>query len=142
MIVADTSVWIDFFRGNERIVKKMNELLDEDQIALAIPVRIEILSGAPKKQKDSLSRVLSALPTFYPNEETWTSLEAWIGEGLSKGAHFGAMDLLIAALAQENGAKLWSLDHDFTRMEHFGWIDLFRDPSTKRSGPTGEAERS
>ena len=126
MIVVDTSVWIDFFRGrNHKLIEKMRDLLDQDRVALTAPIRIEILSGVRPQQKPALNRVLSALPVFYPNQETWLKIESLIDEALSKGERFGAMDLLIAAIAQENNTHLWSLDKDFQRMEKLGWIELF-----------------
>lgn len=126
MIIADTSVWIDFFRGRDtRTVQIVKDLLDQDQIAITIPIRIEILSGALKKQYPLLRRVLSALPVFYPTQETWSQIEKWIEWGLAMGERFGSMDLLIAAIAAEKGATLFSLDDDFRRMAKLGWIKLF-----------------
>ena len=71
MVLVDTSVWIEFFRGkNHPLIANLNNLLDKNEVSLAIPVRIEILSGASKEKKRSLGRVLSALPLFYPSQET------------------------------------------------------------------------
>lgn len=126
MILVDTSVWVDFFRGTKpAVIKAVRQLLDEDQVAMAIPIRIECLSGADRKQMNSLKRVFEALPIFYPTQETWTQIEKWIAEGRSKGEQFGAMDLLIANLAKEHDCSLWSLDGDFKRMESLGWIKTY-----------------
>ena len=47
MTFVDTSVWINYFKGKDRIlVQKLDFLLDEDQVALAVPVWMELLSGA------------------------------------------------------------------------------------------------
>ena len=37
----------------------------------------------------------------------------------------GSGDLLIGALAHETGSLLWSLDSDFGRMEHLGFLDRY-----------------
>lgn len=127
MVLVDSSVWIEFFRGkNQKLVEALKDLLDRNEVSLAIPVRIEILSGAPKESKQSLGRVLSALPLLYPSPETWRKIEDWIEEGLAKGERFGALDLLIAGIAGEQKALLWSLDKDFQRMEKLGWVSLFQ----------------
>ncbi|MBI2082518.1 MAG: PIN domain-containing protein [Deltaproteobacteria bacterium] len=126
MILADTSVWIEFFRGkNNRLIQKFRSLLDDDQIALTSPVRIEILSGTPKNEVLRIGRLLAALPIFYPEKTTWSLIEKWVEEGKEHGDNFGVVDLLIAGISQENNLALWSLDSDFGRMKKLGWVNLF-----------------
>jgi hypothetical protein len=125
VVVVDTSVWIDFFRGRDSAtVERLSNLLDEDLVSLAAPVRLEILAGASRKELPRLTRVLSALPLLHPTRALWTTLEGWVGEARAAEECFGAMDLLIAGLASENGASLWSLDDDFTRMAGLGFVEL------------------
>lgn len=122
MIAVDTSVWIDFFRGRAPIADTLGRLLDGDQIALPIPVRIEVLSGARKAERARLGRLLSALPVLYPSDATWNRVESWVTKGAASGHRFGFADLLIAALAVEHDCSLWSLDRDFTHMARLGIV--------------------
>ncbi len=125
MIVVDSSVWIDFFRASNPVLgHQLQSLLDADEVALAVPVRIEILSGASTRNLPSLKRVLSALPLFYPTDESWARIDTWVEIGLRSGERFGFGDLLIAAIAVDHEASVWSLDDDFRRMARLGWIDL------------------
>jgi predicted nucleic acid-binding protein len=43
-----------------------------------------------------------------------------------KGERFGAMDLLIAALATAHGGAVWSLDANFERLGKLNLIPLHR----------------
>jgi len=125
MIFIDTSVWIEYFKAKESPVQRvLHELLDQDQVALPSLVWLEILSGARKSEMAKLKRVLSALPRFYPDEATWKKVEEWIEVGLNNGQRFGVADLLIAAIATEHKAKLWTLDSDFKRMAKLGFLEL------------------
>jgi predicted nucleic acid-binding protein len=127
MIVVDTSVWINAFRdGRSSEARHLSELLDNDQAAVAIPVRIEILSGVRRLERPRLSRILSALPTFYPNDATWHRIEGWLEMIRSAGDWFGVGDLLIAGIGVENHAAIWSLDGDFVRMAKLKLIELYR----------------
>ena len=99
-------------------------------MGLAWPVRIEILSGASVKDRLRLRRVLSALPTFYPALATWERIEGWLDRASAAGERFGAMDLLIGALAAEQGAAVWSIDSDFRRMAALGLIELYPPPES------------
>lgn len=115
MILVDTSVWIEFFRGASS-AKELIEVLDEGLVALAAPVWIELLSGARRDEKPRLRKVLSALPRLYPLRSTWSLMEKMVETASRKGHRFGSVDLLIAAIAVENDASVWSLDSDFARM--------------------------
>jgi predicted nucleic acid-binding protein len=127
MILVDTSVWVDYFRAvNRHLVAHLQALLEEDQVALVVPVRIEILSGCPPRDWGQLRRLLEALPLLFPSDSTWERMEEWIENAARKGKRFGMADLLIAALAAERGMELWSLDLDFIRMAQLGFVRLHR----------------
>ncbi|HXT95635.1 MAG TPA: PIN domain-containing protein [Polyangia bacterium] len=122
MIAVDTSVWIDFFRGRQPVADRLAAALDRDELALPVPVRIEILSGARRAERPRLARLLSALPLLSPSDETWRRMESWVATGAAAGHRFGAADLLVAAIAAENDCEIWSLDADFGRLARLGLV--------------------
>lgn len=123
MIVVDTSVWVAAARQPEQMeAQVLRTLLDADEVAVALPVRIELLSGIPKHERRAFRRAFSALPVVFPTEETWSLLEQWVPHATDAGHRFSVPDLLIAALANELGALVWSLDHDFEAMEKLGFV--------------------
>lgn len=127
MVVVDTSVWVAYLRDRRHAVTgPLEALLDDDQVALAAPVRVELLAGASRKDLPPLRRVLSALPLFFPSRDTWALAEQWASNGASRGEHFAVADLLIAATAAERGALVWSLDDDFGRLAKLKFVRLFR----------------
>jgi len=129
MIVVDTSVWIAAFRSATcREARVLQQLLDADEVALPVPVRLEILGGASTADRRRLRRVLSALPVLYPTDETWRLLDGWVDRAPASGQRFGFGDLLIGALATETGSLLWSLDADFTRMEALDLVRCYGPP--------------
>jgi predicted nucleic acid-binding protein len=126
VIVVDTSVWVAALRdGSGREARVLADLLDADEVTLPLPVRIEILAGASKRDLPVLRRTLSALPVVDPGEETWALIDRWIDRAAPKGQRFGFGDLLIGALATELGALVWSLDADFARMSRAGLVSLY-----------------
>jgi predicted nucleic acid-binding protein len=91
-------------------------------------VRIEMLAGASQRDLPALRKALGALPVIYPGEDTWRSIDQWIDAATRAGQRFAPGDLLIAALARDIGALVWSLDADFVRMSRVGMIDLYEPP--------------
>ena len=124
MICVDTSVWVAALRHRSSVAgRRLDELLDRDEVAMPIPVRMEILSGVSRAQEPRLRRALSGLPLLFPTDATWERIDGWIREAAQRGHRFGVGDLLIAAIAADHGMPLWSLDSDFQRMRLLGFID-------------------
>jgi predicted nucleic acid-binding protein len=108
----------------------LEALLDADEVALPVPVRIELLSGASRADRPRLRRALSSLPLVYPSDETWQTIDEWIERAAARGQRFGLGDLLIGALATEVGALVWSLDANFSRMERAGLLEVYEPPTS------------
>ena len=123
MIVVDTSVWISALRQpSSSSTEILNSLLSADEVALPVPVRVELLSGAGRKERPRLRRALTGLPVLGVTDETWSIVDAWITDA---GEAFSIPDLLIAASAREIGGLVWSLDRDFERMSRAGLVELY-----------------
>ena len=127
MIVVDTSVWIAASR-QPILAATLRELLEADEVALAVPVRLELLTGLAKHQRAAFKRGLRSVPLIYPTDETWQQLLPTIEKAADAGQHFELADLLIAALANEIGGLVWSLDKDFDRMERLKLVSLYALP--------------
>lgn len=134
MIVVDTSVWVDAIRCPKGITQStLKQLIDADEVGLALPVRIELMAGIARKDRRAFGRALSGLPVLIPTEETWRLIESWVTPAADKGQRFAVTDLLIAGLANESGALVWSLDEDFDRLEELGLVQTYvASPSAAR----------
>jgi predicted nucleic acid-binding protein len=126
VIVVDTSVWVEA-RRNARIASTLDSLIDADEAALALPVRLELWAGVARKDRKAFQRTFSALAQIVPSEDTWAPLPAWIERSADAGERFSLTDLLIASLARDIGGLVWSLDGDFRRMERLKLVTLY-DP--------------
>lgn len=130
MIFVDTSVWIAALRSAPSAeARHLRALLEADLVGLPVLVRLEILTGASQRDAPKLRRSLSAFPQFTPSAETWNRIEEWVDLARKKSDRFGIADLLIAALAAEANAEIWSLDDDFRRLGRLGLVRLHVPPS-------------
>jgi hypothetical protein len=77
VIVVDSSVWIRAFRSRsspEAIT--LSSLLDADAVALAVPVRTELLMGARAADRSKLAGALRSVPVLYPTDDTWRTIDS------------------------------------------------------------------
>jgi predicted nucleic acid-binding protein len=127
MILVDTSIWIAA-RKQPLVAETLRQLLDADEVTLALPVRLELFAGTPAHQRKEFKRSFSGIPVIYPTEETWKQMPEWIARATDAGEHFGLANLLIALLATELGGLVWSFDKDFQRMERLKFVSLYELP--------------
>lgn len=126
MNVVDTSVWVAAVREPAaQVATTLRQLIDADEVSLTLPVRLELMAGVAKKDRVAFRRALSALAVVVPTEDTWRVVEGWIEPAADAGHRFAVTDLIIAGLAHDIGALVWSLDADFLRMESLGLVRLY-----------------
>jgi len=124
---VDTSVWVASLRSADGAeAHALSTLLEQGRVALAAPVRVEILTGASNRDRQRLRRVLSALPLYFPTDADWSRIDSWVERAGAAGERFGFADLLIAAIAAGNQGAVWSLDADFARLARLGFISVYR----------------
>jgi predicted nucleic acid-binding protein len=127
VIVVDTSVWIAATREPAgELARILDSLIDADEACLAQPVRLELLCGLGRRDREILRRGLAAIPLAVPTETTWRTVEGWVESAADAGQRFTIVDLLIAALAHELTALVWSLDRDFERMANLNFVQPYQ----------------
>lgn len=124
MIVVDTSVWVAA-RRHVRVASALDALLDADEAALALPVKLELLAGIPRRERRAFDRAFGALAHVVPDDGTWARLPGWVESAADAGDRFSLTDLLVASLARDIGGLVWSLDGDFRRMEQLQFVSLY-----------------
>jgi predicted nucleic acid-binding protein len=127
MIVVDTSVWIGA-RRDAALARTLDSLLDADEVALALPVRLELWAGTARKDRPAFEAAFSALAQLIPDDHTWRRMNDAIARAADAGERFAFVDMLIGVLAADTGALVWSLDVDFERMERLGLVSRFDPP--------------
>ena len=129
MICVDTSVWVSAFREpTSRAALLLDDLIEDDEVVLAAPVRAELLMGAPRTAHAALLGRFAAFVQGVPDDDTWTRVEQWVTTAVGAGQRFALSDLLIAATAADHAAAVWSLDADFERMQKLGFVELYTAP--------------
>jgi predicted nucleic acid-binding protein len=118
LILVDTSVWIDFFSPvPRRAGKELHRMIaDAEPFALAGVVVAEILQGLTR-DVSQIERYLSMWEILEPRGyATYREAAAIFRLGRARGISLSTIDTLIAAIALEHRAALFTLDKDFSRI--------------------------
>jgi hypothetical protein len=134
LILVDTSVWIDFFKSSPgRGGRELGRMIEKaEPFALAGVVVTEILQGL-RRDVQRVERYLSLFEMLEPSGfSTYREASAISREARSKGVSLTTIDTLIAAIALEHNASLFSLDQDFFQVARLTPLRLYPlpDPAT------------
>ncbi|TGK10408.1 PIN domain-containing protein [Leptospira selangorensis] len=110
MILVDTSVWIEFFRGNEPYFSELKELIESSEVIVHEVVFGELLQGC--KNKTEVSFILE----YWENLNTLTSDGSFLLAGklsfeskhIDKG--IGLIDSVLINEVRSKKLRLWTLD--------------------------------
>ena len=128
MILVDSSVWVDFFSaspgpsGSE--LRRMIE--DSEPFAIAGVVVAEVLQGLTR-DVGHIERLLAECDMLEPGGfETYRRAAAMYRVGRARGVSLTTIDTLIAAIAVEHAASVFTLDQDFARIAGITGLVLYR----------------
>lgn len=115
MVVADTAVWIEFFNDPESEEKRVIDLLiDRNELALVGPVLAELLQGCrTPAEADAILDHVSALPFLEMNFSAWQRAGELSSSLRRKGTTLSLMDVIIATIALEHDAEVFTIDPHF-----------------------------
>ena len=126
MILVDTSVWVDFFSPSPgRAGAELRRMIaDAEAFALSGVIVSEILQGL-KRDVDQLDRHLSQWDMLEPlGFSTYREAAAISRIGRAKGFSLTTIDTLIAAIALDHRAILFTVDQDFSRIARIARLQL------------------
>lgn len=110
MIVADTSIWIDFFRNDLKKSELLIDLIETRQVIMLDCVAGELLQGSKnKREREIIIEYWNNLPKInYDN--LW--IEAGIYSGINKliDKGIGLIDAVIIVACKKSNSKLWTKD--------------------------------
>lgn len=110
MIVADTSVWVEFLKGRHAYFLPLSALLDQQQVVAAECVFGELLQGAKTSREQSIILGYWDNLPKQPESGLWveagkvSSNKKWHAKGV------GLIDAFLLCFARTYGLQLWTLD--------------------------------
>lgn len=128
MILVDSSVWIDFFSSSPgKAGRELRRMIEESEpFALTGVVVSEILQGLTRDMA-TIERFLAQWELLEPKGfQTYRTAAALFRSAPGKGIALTTIDTLIAAIALEHRASVFTLDRDFCRIAAITGLVLHR----------------
>lgn len=127
MVLVDSCIWIEASRGKGDLKVKLalEALLQEDEAAFCGPIRLEVLGGARKESRRSLSFFFEAVPYVPLIEKDWheaTRLN-WLLRDC--GVTMPWNDILIATLSRRIDCRVYSIDRHLELLRDHAGIALY-----------------
>jgi predicted nucleic acid-binding protein len=111
VIVADTSVWIEYLRrGEAGWAWELDELLVRGELMMCGPVLAELVTGVPDERRSDYALRLRALPWCGLDRDGWLRAGLLRGDLRRSGFTASLIDLAIAVSTAQAGASLWTAD--------------------------------
>jgi predicted nucleic acid-binding protein len=128
MVLVDSSVWIEGLRRNGRLDVKvaLKSLLDHYEAQWCSPVRLEVLGGARKGERQRLGMYFSVIPYRPSREEDWDRAISLAWRLRDSGLTVPWLDVLIASIALHDGVRLYAIDQHFEEISRRTGLRLYR----------------
>lgn len=127
LVLVDTSAWIGFFArtGYSELKARLKKLLDDDRVATAGPIAMELLQGCRStEERAQLERQVRALHWLSTEDRHWFIAGETAFELRREGVTVSAIDALIATLAETYHCALLHLDDDFEQIARHRHLKL------------------
>jgi hypothetical protein len=124
MVLVDSSVWIEYFKGNIKTIA-LNNLLDVNTVCINDLILSELLPSINQKKEKELKELLLTI-TKIPLTINWNTIIYMQTQNLKNGLNkVGIADLIIAQNVIDNDLELFSLDKHFEIMSSLHDFRLF-----------------
>jgi len=127
LILVDSSIWIDFLSPHPSAAgaELRRMIADAEPFALAGVVVTEVLQGL-RRDVAQIEHYLSQWDMLEPDGyRTYREAAQVFRSARAKGIAVTTVDALIAAIALENDATLFTLDKDFFRIAGIVHLPLY-----------------
>jgi len=124
MVLVDSSVWIEYFRGNESVLQ-LNDLIETNNICINDLILAELIPSIIHTNEDELKELLMSV-TKIRLDINWNQIIQMQIENLRNGINkVGIADLIIAQNAIDNDLVLYAVDKHFPLMSTVLGIRLY-----------------
>jgi predicted nucleic acid-binding protein len=120
LVLVDSSVWIDYFRGSKIIkINEFEEFVDNNQICINDLILTELLPNLYLRKESEIIDILKSVRKL-PLQIDWEQIIDFQKINLKSGINnIGVPDLIIIQNVIQNNVTLYSVDKHFSIMAKY-----------------------
>jgi predicted nucleic acid-binding protein len=123
-VLVDTSVWIEYFAGND-FENKIDKLIDEGKICTNKIILCELIPFLKFKNEIELIDLLNSID-IYPLNINWEKIIDYQTKNVKNNLKkIGIPDLLILENVLDNNLELYTYDKHFNEMQKLHKLKLY-----------------
>jgi len=108
-VLIDTAVWEEYFRREERIFRRINELMDASRVCSLDLIIAELVEGATTDEEMKAFQDFARIfPILQEPAGVWTQAAEWARNLHRKGESFSLRDSYVSFMAKAHGVLLWT----------------------------------
>jgi len=126
LVLIDSSVWIDYFRGSKIVRRKdFENLVDNNQICVNDLILSELIPSLNHRKENEIIDILQIVRKI-PLDIDWNEIIAFQTINLKNGINnIGIPDLIVLQNVIQNNLSLYSLDKHFETMNKYHKFSLY-----------------
>lgn len=122
-VIADTCVWIEFFRTKSAISNRLRDLISSNSVASAGIIVAELLQGVKSdREHDIITDIFSTIEYLELTREMWIESGFLSRKLRSLGKTIPLSDIVIACCARKHQYQIFTIDKHF---QHIPDIKVF-----------------
>ena len=129
-VLVDTSVWIEYFRRKgSPVASLLRDIVKQNRACYAGPVAVELIQGAKtEKEVEVINRLLDMITYVDATRSHFHHAGDLSRTAAREGKIFSTVDMLLAAIAHDEGLILFSLDRHFGEISQYCSLQLVEIP--------------
>ena len=125
MVLIDSSVWIEYFKGNKNSLP-LNKLIDLNNVCTNDLILSELIPAINHKKESAIKNLLLEI-TKIPLRINWDDIIKMQTLNLKNGINkIGIPDLIIALNAVNNNLEIFSMDNHFFLMADYHKLKIYK----------------
>lgn len=113
-IIADTCIWIEFFRTKSELSDRMKDFIASKLVAGTGMIFAELLQGVRlDKEREVIFDIFNTIDYIEITKDIWAEAGILAGKLRSKGLTIPLSDILLACCARKYKYSIFTIDNHF-----------------------------